>query len=112
MRLPCAWTPPHVNATLCANKRQINCAEPGVRQMRRREFITLLGITAVGRSRTASAQQSTKRLIGVLSNPSGDRFEAVFPAFHRGLSESGYVDGQNVAIEYRFADGKTDRLPA
>jgi putative tryptophan/tyrosine transport system substrate-binding protein len=80
--------------------------------MRRREFITLLGITAVARLRTASAQQSTKRLIGVLSNPSGDRFEAVFPAFHRGLRESGYVDGQNVAIEYRFADGKTDRLPA
>jgi hypothetical protein len=52
--------------------------------MRRREFITLLGITAVARLRTASAQQSTKRLIGVLSNPSGDSFEAVFPAFHRG----------------------------
>jgi putative tryptophan/tyrosine transport system substrate-binding protein len=80
--------------------------------MRRREFITLLGTIAVARSRTASAQQSTKRLIGVLSNPSGDSFETVFPAFHRGLSESGYVEGQNVAIEYRFADGKTDRLPA
>ena len=60
----------------------------------------------------ASAQQSTKPLIGILSNPSGDRFETVFPAFHRGLSASGYVEGQNVAIEYRFADGKTDRLPA
>ena len=80
--------------------------------MRRREFITLLGAIAVARSRTASAQQSAKPLIGILSNPSGDRFETVFPAFHRGLSASGYVEGQNVAIEYRFADGKTDRLPA
>jgi putative tryptophan/tyrosine transport system substrate-binding protein len=80
--------------------------------MRRREFITLLGTIAVARSRTASAQQPTKRLIGVLSNPSGDSFEALFPAFHRGLGESGYVEGQNVAIEYRFADGMTDRLPA
>jgi putative ABC transport system substrate-binding protein len=80
--------------------------------MRRREFIGLLGTIAVARSRTASAQQSTKRLIGVLSNPSGDGFEALFPAFHRGLSESGYVEGQNVAIEYRFADGQVDLLPA
>jgi putative ABC transport system substrate-binding protein len=79
--------------------------------MRRREFITLLGTIAVARSRTVSAQQPTKRLIGVLSNPSGDSFEALFPAFHRGLSESGYVEGQNVAIEYRFADGRVDRLP-
>jgi putative ABC transport system substrate-binding protein len=80
--------------------------------MRRREFITLLGTIAVARSRTVSAQQPTKRLIGVLSNPSGDSFEAIFPAFHRGLSESGYVEGQNVAIEYRFADGQVDLLPA
>jgi putative tryptophan/tyrosine transport system substrate-binding protein len=79
--------------------------------MRRREFITLLGTIAVARSRTASAQQTTKPLIGVLSNPSGDSFEALFPAFHLGLSESGYVEGQNVAIEYRFADGQVDRLP-
>jgi putative tryptophan/tyrosine transport system substrate-binding protein len=80
--------------------------------MRRREFITLLGTIAVARSRTASAQQPTKRLIGVLSNPSGNSFEVLFPAFHRGLGESGYVEGQNIAIEYRFAEGMTDRLPA
>jgi putative tryptophan/tyrosine transport system substrate-binding protein len=80
--------------------------------MRRREFITLLGVIAAARSCMASAQQSTKRLIGVLSNPSGDSFQALFPAFHRGLSECGYVEGQNVAIEYRFADGQVDRLPA
>jgi putative ABC transport system substrate-binding protein len=80
--------------------------------MRRREFITLLGTIAVVRSRTVYAQQPTKRLIGVLSNPSGDSFQALFPAFHSGLSESGYVEGQNVAIEYRFADGQVDRLPA
>jgi putative tryptophan/tyrosine transport system substrate-binding protein len=80
--------------------------------MRRREFITLLTIAAAARPSTASAQQPTKRLIGVLSNLSGDSFESVFPAFHRGLSETGYVEGQNVAIEYRYADGQIDRLPA
>ena len=80
--------------------------------MRRRDFITLLSGTAAAWPLSAHTQQSTKRLIGVLSNPSGDSFEAIFPAFHRGLSESGYIEGQNVAIEYRFADGQVDRLPA
>src|SRR5262249_10586078 len=80
--------------------------------MRRRDFITLLSGTAAVWPLSAHTQQSTKRLIGVLSNPSGDPFEALFPAFHRGLSESGYVEGQNVAIEYRFAHGEVDRLPA
>jgi putative ABC transport system substrate-binding protein len=80
--------------------------------MRRREFITLLGSIAVASSCTASAQQPTRPLIGILSNPSSNRFETGLPAFHRGLSEGGYVEGRNVAIEYRFADGKTDRLPA
>jgi putative tryptophan/tyrosine transport system substrate-binding protein len=80
--------------------------------MRRREFITFLGIVAVARSRLASAQQPRRPLIGILSHPSRDRFETDLPAFHRGLNEGGYVEGQNVAIEYRFSDGKTDRLPA
>ena len=80
--------------------------------MRRRDFITLLSGTAAAWPLSAHTQQSTKRLIGVLSNPSGDSFEVLFPAFHRGLSESGYVEGQNVTIEYRFADGQVDRLPA
>jgi hypothetical protein len=80
--------------------------------MRRRDFIRLLSGTAAAWPLSAHTQQSTKRLIGVLSNPSGDSFEALFPAFHRGLSESGYVEGQNVAIEYRFADGQVGRLPA
>jgi putative ABC transport system substrate-binding protein len=80
--------------------------------MRRRDFITLLSGTAAAWPLSAHTQQSTKRLIGVLSNPSGDPFDALFPAFHRGLSENGYVEGQNVAIEYRFADGQVDRLPA
>jgi putative tryptophan/tyrosine transport system substrate-binding protein len=80
--------------------------------MRRREFITLLGVVAVARPRSASAQQPRRPLIGILSHPSRDRFETDLPAFHRGLNEGGYVEGQNVAIEYRFSDGKTDRLPA
>jgi putative ABC transport system substrate-binding protein len=113
MRLRCAWTPPHINdATLCANLSANKLSRAWGRQMRRREFITLLAIIAAARSSTASAQQSTKRLIGVLSNLSGDSYESIFPAFHRGLSETGYVEGQNVAIEYRYADGQIDRLPA
>ena len=60
--------------------------------MRRRDFIAMLSGTAAAWPLSAHTQQSTKRLIGVLSNPSGDGFEALFPAFHRGLSESGYVD--------------------
>jgi putative ABC transport system substrate-binding protein len=79
--------------------------------VRRRDFIALLGSSAAAWPLPSRAQQPTKPLIGILSNPSRDRFETGLPAFHRGLSEGGYVEGQNVAIEYRFADGQTDRLP-
>jgi hypothetical protein len=65
--------------------------------MRRRDFITLLSGTAAAWPLSAHTQQSTKRLIGVLSNPSGGSFEALFPAFHLGLSESGYVEGHRTS---------------
>jgi putative tryptophan/tyrosine transport system substrate-binding protein len=79
--------------------------------MRRREFIALLGGAAVAGPRAAGAQQPTP-VIGFLSArapaPNGD----LVTAFRRGLNETGYVDGRNVAIEFRWADGEYDRLPA
>ena len=80
--------------------------------MRRREFVILFGSTAVGWPLAASAQPSTTPLIGTLFNTSRNTLTEPFTAFRRGLAEAGYVEGQNVAIEYRFADGQSDRLPA
>ena len=81
-------------------------------EMSRREFITLLGGAAVGWPLPAHAQQSAIPIIGLLSSvPFETRHDQVL-GFHRGLKESGYVEGQNVAIEYRSADNKIDRLRA
>jgi ABC-type uncharacterized transport system substrate-binding protein len=80
--------------------------------MRRREFIALLAGTAVTRSLAARAQKPTLPMIGFLNVASADGYQPMVAAFRRGLQETGYVEGQNVAIEYRWADGRTDRLPA
>ena len=80
--------------------------------MRRREFVILFGSTAIGWPLAASAQPSTTPLIGTLFNTSRNTLTEPFTAFRRGLAEAGYVEGQNVAIEYRFADGQSDQLPA
>jgi putative ABC transport system substrate-binding protein len=79
--------------------------------MRRREFITLFGGAAVIWSSAGRAQQPVP-VIGVLHSASAGAFAPFLTALREGLSEAGYVDGQNVRIEYRFAEGQYDRLPA
>ncbi len=78
----------------------------------RRKFIAALGGTAFAWPFAARAQQAAKRLIGFLHSGSVTQMSPQVDAFQKGLSESGYVVGGNIAIEYRWADGHFDRLSA
>jgi putative ABC transport system substrate-binding protein len=80
--------------------------------MRRRDFIKVVAGSAMTWPLAVRAQQSAMPVIGFLSGRSADASVRVGAAFHKGLNETGYVEGQNVTVEYHWLEGQYDRLPA
>src|ERR1700757_602122 len=79
--------------------------------MKRREVISLIGGAALAGSFTARAQQSSRPVVGFISGRSSTDSATVVAAFRKGLLETGYAEPQNITIDFRWAEGQSDRLP-
>ncbi len=87
------------------------CAASGTHGMRRRAFLTLLASAAAAWPLAARAQQSSMPVIGFLRNTKEEDSVYLVTALRQGLKEAGYVEGQNIVIEYRWAENRSDRIP-
>ena len=101
----------HWGRKVLAFKHCIGCGPSYGGDVRRRELIALLGSVAAWPI-AARAQQASIPVVGFINAASAQNYTRQLAGFLKGLGESGYVDGRNVAIEYRWAEGRNDRLPA